>query len=79
MRVHIVLDEETVAQLDRRAGKRRRSAFIEELIRSALDDEQRWDDIEAAVGSIADTDHDWDDDAAAWVRVQRGADARRAG
>ncbi|HVF76169.1 MAG TPA: hypothetical protein VM938_14120 [Acidimicrobiales bacterium] len=44
-----------------------------------LDDERRWDDIEAALGAIADTGHEWDDDPATWVREQRRGDVRRAG
>jgi len=68
-----------VAELDRRAGTWRRSAFIVELIRRALDDERRWDDIEAALSSLPDHGHDWDDDPAAWVRRQRCGDARRSG
>lgn len=78
MRVHITLDAQLVAELDRRAGERRRSAFIAELIRRGLDDERRWDDIESALGGIADTGHDWDADPSAWVRDQRH-DARRSG
>jgi Arc/MetJ family transcription regulator len=79
MRLHIQLEDELVEELDRRAGHRRRSAFVAELIRRALDDAQRWDDIEAALGSISDDGHGWDDDPAAWVRAQRSADARRSG
>lgn len=79
MRVHITLDDATVAELDRRAGKRRRSGFIEALIRTALEDEQRWDDIECALGTISDTGHEWDADPAAWVRDQRSGDRRRVG
>lgn len=79
MRLHIALDDDLVAELDRRAGTRRRSAFIAELIRRGLDDEQRWEDIEAALGQIADTGHDWDENPSEWVREQRHGDARRAG
>jgi hypothetical protein len=79
MRLHIALDEEVVAELDRRVGPRRRSAFIAELIRRGLDDESRWDDIEAAVGQLEDRGHDWDADPARWVRSQRHSDGRRAG
>ena len=79
MRLHIALDDDLVADLDRRVGPRRRSAFIAELIRRGLDDERRWDDIEAALGAIADTGHEWDDDPAGWVRAQRQGDVRRAG
>jgi len=79
MRVHIALEDELVAELDRRAGARRRSAFIAELIRRALDDEHRWDDIEAGLGALADEGHPWDHDPAGWVRQQRRGDDRRAG
>jgi Arc/MetJ-type ribon-helix-helix transcriptional regulator len=79
MRLHIALDDDMVAELDERVGSRRRSAFIAELIRRALEDERRWDDIEAALGQLPDTGHDWDDDPRAWVREQRHGDARRAG
>jgi len=79
MRLHIALDDELVAEIDRRAGARRRSAFIEALIRRGIDDEQRWDDIESALGGIGDEGHDWDHDVASWVRSQRHGDDRRAG
>ncbi|MXX63418.1 MAG: hypothetical protein F4112_07360 [Holophagales bacterium] len=79
MRLHIALDDDLVAELDRRAGPRQRSAFIAELIQRGLDDERRWDDIEAALGGISDTGHDWDDDPAGWVRRQRRGDRRRSG
>jgi metal-responsive CopG/Arc/MetJ family transcriptional regulator len=79
MRLHIALDDDLVADLDRRVGPRRRSAFIAELIRRGLEDERRWDDIEASLGGISDTVHDWDKDPARWVRAQRRRDSRRAG
>ena len=79
MRIHIALDDGLVAELDRRAGARRRSAFVAELIKRGLEDERRWDDIEAALGSLPDSGHDWDDDPAAWVRRQRRGDDRRSG
>ena len=79
MRLHIALDDDLIADLDRRVGPRRRSAFIAELIRRGLEDERRWDDIESALGSLSDSGHDWDNDPSAWVRSQRGSDTRRAG
>ncbi len=79
MRVHISLDEELVSELDRRVGRRRRSAFIAETVRRALEDARRWDEIEAALGSISDEGHDWDDDPAGWVHAERRGDARRVG
>lgn len=74
MRLHIVLEHDLVQEIDRRAGPRRRSAFITELVQRGLEDERRWDDIEAALGALPDTGHEWDDDPAAWVRQQRRAD-----
>lgn len=79
MRLHIALDDDLVAELDRRVGPRQRSAFISALIRRGIEDEQRWDEIEAALGALDDTGHDWDDDPSAWVRAQRTDDARRTG
>jgi hypothetical protein len=79
MRLHIALDDDLVADLDRRLGPRRRTGFIAELIRRGLEDEHRWDDIEASLGALSDFEHDWDRDPAAWVRAQRRGDARRTG
>jgi Arc/MetJ family transcription regulator len=79
MRVHIVLDDDLVADLDRRVAPRERSAFIAQAVRSALEDRYRWEQIESAVGSVRDRGHAWDDDPAAWVREQRRGDARRVG
>jgi hypothetical protein len=79
MRVHINLDEDTLAELDTRVGRRRRSAFISATVRRALDDERRWDEIEAALGAIPDEGHEWDADPAAWVHAERHADRRRVG
>ena len=50
---------------------RQLSAFIGQVIRRALMDERRWDDIEAALGTIADYGHDWDADPAATLHSQR--------
>lgn len=78
MRLHITLDDATVAALDERVGPRRRSAFVTAAVRRALEDEQRWDALEASIGAAAGQPHDWDDDPAGWVRAQR-AEPRRAG
>ena len=78
MRLHILLDDDLVAEIDRRAGKRKRSDFIARVVSDAIDDENRWDEIEAGLGVLADVDHEWDTDAAQWVRSQR-RDTRRSG
>jgi Arc/MetJ family transcription regulator len=79
IRLHIHLDDDVIAELDRRVGRGRRSAFIARAISAALEDEARWELLESALGSIDDRGHAWDDDPAEWVRAQRGADARRVG
>jgi hypothetical protein len=79
MRVHIVLRDELVRELDRRVGLRRRSTFIARAVERALEDERRWELIESSLGSIDDEGHDWDADPAAWVRAQRRSDASRVG
>ena len=79
MRLHIQLEDDLVADIDRRAGPRRRSAFITALIRRGLEDEHRWDEIEASLGSITDTGHEWDANPAKWVRSQRRNNPKRSG
>lgn len=79
MRLHIQLEDDLVEDLDRRAGPRRRSAFIAALIRHSLENERRWDEIEESLGTITDTGHDWDEDPAGWVRAQRRSDSMRSG
>ena len=77
--MHITLDDRLVAQLDRRVGRRKRSAFIAQTLRRALEDERRWDDILASLGKIEREGHEWDRDPASWVRAQRRGDVRRVG
>jgi len=79
MRVHITLAEDDLRRLDERVGSRRRSRFIAQAVRRALDDVQRWESLESAIGSIEDGGHEWDEDPARWVRSQRRGDARRLG
>ncbi len=79
VRLHISLDKTLVAQVDRRIGRRKRSSFIAETVRQALEDQRRWDDILASLGKIADVGHEWDANPAAWVRHQRRFDTRRVG
>ncbi|MFN8103660.1 MAG: hypothetical protein U0U69_04290 [Acidimicrobiia bacterium] len=79
MRVHITLDEGLVERLDARVGVRQRSRFISEAVKRAVEDEERWEAIEAAIATVPEAGHDWDEDPAAWVRAQRRGDVRRVG
>lgn len=49
------------------------------LICQCLDDERRWDEIEATLGALDDHGHPWDADPGEWVRQQRRTDERRSG
>jgi Arc/MetJ family transcription regulator len=79
MRLHISLDDDLVKELDRRIGRRRRSTFIGETVRHALDDARRREAIEGGFGALAGEGHEWDPDPAAWVHAQRFSDPRRVG
>lgn len=41
-----------------------------------LDEERRWNEIEAALGAIGDHGHEWDEDPAAWVSRGRRENSR---
>jgi metal-responsive CopG/Arc/MetJ family transcriptional regulator len=77
--VHISLDDELVKQLDNRVGRRGRSAFIERIVRKALESDRRWEGIEEGFGVLAGREHEWDRDPASWVSAQRHGDHRRVG
>lgn len=79
MRLHIQLSDELTAEIDRRVGPRKRSAFIARTVEQALDDERRWDEIVASLGTIAGDGHEWDVDPARWVELQRRGDPGRLG
>lgn len=79
MRVHISLDPKLVRALDKRVGKRKRSAFIADTLRRTLDDARRRDAILSAIGSAPDFGSDWGMEPAEWVRTQRRSDPRRVG
>lgn len=79
MRVHINLDTKLVKAVDKRVGKRKRSAFIANLIRETLEDAERWDHVESAIGAAPDFGSDWGMEPAEWVRAQRRLDPRRVG
>ncbi len=61
MRVDISLDDLLVRDLDRRVGSRDRTEFISQVLRSALDEPDRYQAIEAVIGSVRDNGDDGDD------------------
>jgi len=78
MRLHISLDDDLVAEIDRVVSPRERSAYIGRAVRRALDEDRRRTALLSALGSIEDSGHEWDGDPAGWVRRQR-SDDRRSG
>lgn len=79
MRMHIELDDAIVTEIDALAGPRRRSAFVREAIKAAVEKQRRKSRLREAAGILRDSEHEWDDDPAAWVRRQRSGDLRRVG
>jgi len=77
--MHLLLDDELLTELDRRAGSQGRSAFVAKLIARGLEDERRRNEIESALGSQPDTGHDGSEHPGEWVRRQRHGDAKRSG
>lgn len=71
MRIRLNLDDDLIAELDARVGRRQRSRFIAATIRNVLEDQRRWDDVVAGLGALEDSEHAWDVDPAGWVRNQR--------
>lgn len=76
MRVHMILDDELVDEIDELAGPRGRTAFIADALRREVDEQRRWRLIRAMYGTISDSGHDWDSDPAKWVHDSRRNDPR---
>lgn len=79
MRMHIELDDDLVTEIDAIAGPRRRSAFVRDAVRAAVDRRRRATRLRQAAGIVRDGGHEWDADPAEWVRRQRTGDPRRVG
>lgn len=79
MRLHITLDDQLVAELDRLAGPGKRSAFITASVTKALDDARRWEEILESVGSLPEGAGEWGEDPEGWVERERRSDSRRVG
>lgn len=79
VRIHISLDDDLVREIDRRAGRGNRSAFVASAVRQVLGDAERWELVWSGVGAIEEGGHEWDIDPASWVRAQREGDSARLG
>lgn len=73
-RTHVVLDDDTLAAIDRLAGERGRSRFLEEAAREKLARVELERALVATAGAVDPAEHDdWGDAerAARWVRGVR--------
>ena len=80
MRTHIIVSEELLKEVDRLAGRRKRSRFIEYAIREKLSREALSVALEESAGVLALTDYpEWEtpESASAWVRSGRREDDKR--
>jgi len=80
MRTHIIVSEELLKEVDRLAGRRKRSRFIESAIREKLSREALSAALEESAGVLALADYpEWEtpEKGSAWVRSGRGEDDER--
>ncbi len=80
MRTHVILPEDLVNAVDAKAGKGKRSQFIEEAIREKLRKEILLSALEETAGILSAEDHpEWatSEKVAAWVRESRQQSDRR--
>lgn len=80
MRTHIVVPEGLIQEVDRVAGKRRRSHFVEEAIREKLSRQALGTALASAAGVLKPGEYpEWDspEQVSAWVKGGRQEDDAR--
>lgn len=80
IRTHIVVLEELIEEVDRVAGKRKRSRFVEEAIREKLSRQTLSDALSTCAGVLSPTDYpEWNmpEKISAWVKAGRQEDEAR--
>jgi len=80
VRTHVVVPGELIQAVDRVAGKRRRSRFVEEAIREKLSRQLLSAALAATAGALSPADYpEWDtpEKVSAWVKVGRQEDDAR--
>ena len=76
-RAHVVLPEDLIEEVDRIAGKRKRSHFVEEAIRDKLRRERLAVVLKESAGSLNPADYpEWStpEKVSEWVRSRRRGD-----
>jgi len=77
MRAHMILPEDLLEEVDRVAGKRKRSRFVESAIREKLSREALATALRESAGAIdLEAYPEWEtpEDVSAWVRASRRED-----
>ena len=80
MRTHMILPDELVKDIDKFAGRRKRSHFVEEAVREKLGRDRLLAALEETAGILSAKEYpDWatTEKAAAWVRESRREDIKR--
>jgi hypothetical protein len=80
MRTHIVVPEELIAEVDRVAGKRKRSRFVEEAVREKLARVALDAALAETAGILSPADYpEWEnpEQISAWVKAGRQEDESR--
>jgi Arc/MetJ family transcription regulator len=80
MRTHVTLPEDLVAEVDKLAGKRKRSQFIEEAVRTKVQREKLGRALQEGAGILNPEDHPYwrtPEDTSRWVRESRERDNER--
>jgi len=79
MRTHVVLPEDLVKEIDRVAGRRKRSQFIEEAVSEKLQRESLWQAMQDFKGSLIEDGPPWwstQEKRDAWFEATRTNDAK---
>lgn len=79
MRIHLILSEDLVKQVDDLVGKRKRSRFVEEAVREKLRREALVNALAGTAGILSAEQHpEWEtpDKVAAWVKESRQQDMK---
>jgi hypothetical protein len=79
-RAHIVIADDVLSAVDRVAGKRRRSQYIEEAVRERLERDNLLEVMEETVGSLNPADYPyWEtpEKTSEWIRNLREIDNER--
>jgi metal-responsive CopG/Arc/MetJ family transcriptional regulator len=80
LRTHIVIPEALLSEVDRVAGKRKRSRFVEEAIREKLARASLSTALDQTAGILSPADYpEWDtpEKISAWVKAGREEDEAR--